>query len=147
MWCWISGARSATNPDAAAAAEGGLAGGLAVMAAGALTGLPPQRYIQQSRTQFAQACFRLNAVPWLISGAEGWADEEERGKSWLQMHGASVESAERICRNFRDSGSTPETWVGLLEGMERTTVMLMIDEVRYQPIGCRQLTALSGRTT
>ena len=61
------------------------------------------------------------------------------------MHGASVESAERICRNFRDSGSTPETWVGLLEGMERTTVMLMIDEVRYQPIGCRQLTALSGR--
>ena len=56
--------------------------------------------------------------------------QEERAKSWLQMHGAAVESAERICRNFRDSGSTPETWVGLLEGMERTTLMLMIDEVR-----------------
>ena len=48
VWCWISGARSATNPDAAAAAEGGLAGGLAVMAAGALTGLLPHKDISSS---------------------------------------------------------------------------------------------------
>ena len=69
------------------------------------------------------------------------------------MHGAAVESAERICRNFRDSGSTPETWVGLLEGMERTTLMLMIDEVRYRQTKtrrsdhCRQLYKSSWLTS
>eukprot|EP01045_Picozoa_sp_COSAG04_P009292 COSAG04_NODE_534_length_12949_cov_5.651673_3_plen_232_part_00 len=51
---WISGARSATNPDAAAAAEGGLAGGLAVMAAGALA---PQNEPQLACTTICTAYF------------------------------------------------------------------------------------------
>jgi hypothetical protein len=58
----------------------------------------------------------------------GWVGGEERTVQWLELNGASLESAHRICKNFRDAGSRPEVWLGQLNKMEGTTVMMLIDE-------------------
>jgi hypothetical protein len=59
---------------------------------------------------------------------EGWADGEERALQWLELKGAPLACAQRICKNFRDAGSRPDGLVDQLSAMEPRTVRMLIEE-------------------
>jgi predicted transcriptional regulator len=64
----------------------------------------------------------------LEKDGDGWADEQERTLQWLELKGASLPCAQRICKNFIDSGIEANRWIEQLSGMEATTLMMLIDE-------------------